>query len=515
MSHPFLHESAEWRGFWWLPDDPEKKCPGFLKYDPHKGIDLTLIGGFNDVIWEEVGSGMRTSSGETRGFPVIHGLCAGDKEITLLDAYGAGSTTFGLGFGSGPSEQTVHASQALIGIHLSNPDEEVFSRLQCSIEDTLAWSGSDAITAEMKLDDERKRFTGDGTITLKPVDDLTASVAGIDYSLTHWLTLPTYDHTRIGSRGRVDDKPVFSLRFQERSSLHSGTRQMHALVDLLALATGRNPALLWMTLQVPSAHQTCPCGTAFSGKDREVLRQWGIPHKPEECPEVRPRQVDLYSLGRGTGHPDAKAVDAHSMVFTLSDIPFDEVLPKWLEVREQFQAPCNILIAARYSKETYVEASVITAVAAAEAFHKELKEAPPISPEVMEDLIAKAVDAVPEERKRWIKNVIPRGHSLRQRLDRLAERMPDSCRDRLLPDPARWAQAASRARNSLSHSGKSEVDVMALYAVMRVTRAVVLVNILLELGLHEDRILKALTDNSELSGACSLSRKHFARTKPS
>ena len=56
---------------------------------------------------------------------------------------------------------------------------------------------------------------------------------------------------------------------------------------------------------------------------------------------------------------------------------------------------------------------------------------------------------------------------------------------------------------------------MALYAVMRVTRAVVLVNILLGLELHEDRILTALTDNDELSGACSLSRKHFAGTKPS
>ena len=50
----------------------------------------------------------------------------------------------------------------------------------------------------------------------------------------------------------------------------------------------------------------------------------------------------------------------------------------------------------------------------------------------MEDLIVKAVEAMPEERKEWIRNAIPRGHSLRQRLDRLAERMPDSCRDRLL-----------------------------------------------------------------------------------
>lgn len=342
------------------------------------------------------------------------------------------------------------------------------------------------------------------------MDELTAEVEGIEYTLSHWLTLPTYDHKRVGSRGRVDDKPVFALRCEENSSLESLTKHMHALVDLLVLATGRNPAPLWMTFQVPSGHETCPCETGFPWKDQDVLRRWGLPHDPGECPAVRPRQVHLYLRGRGTADPDAKAVEAHGMVFTLADIPFHEVLPRWFEVRDQFEAPCNILISARYSNETYVESSIITSVAAAEAFHKELEELPPTPPDVMEDLIAKAVDAMPEDRKPWIKNVIPRGHSLRQRLDRLAERMPESCRDRLLPDPARWARAASRARNSLSDSGKSEADVAALYAVMRVTRAVVLVNILLELGLSEDRILKALTDSKELSGACSLSRKHFS-----
>ncbi|MCT1829591.1 ApeA N-terminal domain 1-containing protein [Brevibacterium luteolum] len=514
MPHPFLHEPAEWKGFWWLPEDSEQKCPGFLKYDPHKGIQLTLIGGFDETIWEDVAPAGRSRSGETRSFPVILGLSAGGKEITLFDAYPAHSTTVGLGIGLGPSEQTIHAADALVGTHVSDPNQEVFSRLVCSIEDTLAWSGSDAITAQIHWDSHRKALSGDGTITLKPVDDLTAEFAGVKYSLAHWLTLPAYDHTRIGSQGRVNDNPVFSLKVEEASSLTLFIRQMYALVDLLALATGRNPAPLWIILEVPSGYDTCPCAERMPWKDPEVLRRLSIPHKPETCPKVRPRQVHLYSRGRGIGDPGAEAVSSHSVVFTLTDIPFDEVLPRWFEVRKKFQAPCNILISARYSKEAYVESSTITAVAAAEAFHMELKEPPPIPPDVMKDLVTRAVKAMPEDRKQWIKQVIPKGHSLRQRLERLAERMPDSCCDRLLPDPKRWAQAASRARNSLSHSGKSEVDVMGLYAVMRVTRAVVLVNILLELGLAEDRILNALIENRELNDACSLSREHFSVVQP-
>ena len=119
---------------------------------------------------------------------------------------------------------------------------------------------------------------------------------------------------------------------------------------------------------------------------------------------------------------------------------------------------------------------------------------------------------MPEDRKDWIRNVIPLGHSLRQRLNLLAGRIPTSCRERLLPDADEWAKATTRARNDLSHSGRSAADVERLYAVVRVTRAVVLVNILIELGLGEDRLLKAVTDNQELAGACQLASKHFAST---
>lgn len=321
---------------------------------------------------------------------------------------------------------------------------------------------------------------------MRPVDKKTAQVGGASVILAHWLTPPTLDHMRGRTRGRVEDQPVFSVRSSAGFSLTEVVRYIRAIQDLLALATGRGPALLWATLYLPRPDRGQP-----------------------EISTNRSQEVHAYFQQRGSGDPDTKAVEAWEMVFTLADIPFEELLPRWWHVREQFQAPCNILIGARYTTEPYVETSVITAVAAAEAFHKALNEAPPISQEELDDLIRRAVDAMPDDRKDWIKAVIPRGHSLKQRLDQLAQRLPDSCRELLLPAPQVWARAASRARNDLSHSGKSSADAGSLYTVMRVTRAVVLINILVELGMPEDRILKALTDNRELSGACDLSQENL------
>ena len=117
---------------------------------------------------------------------------------------------------------------------------------------------------------------------------------------------------------------------------------------------------------------------------------------------------------------------------------------------------------------------------------------------------------MPDDRKDWIRNVIPRGHSLRQRLDSLADRIPAEVRLKLLPDSEAWAKAAVRARNDLSHTGMATGGVDRLYAVIRVTQAVVTVNLLAELGLVEERLLKAVSHNRELRHACELAAKHFS-----
>jgi hypothetical protein len=36
-------DSIEYRGFWWLPDNPEKTVAGFLTFSQQKGGTLELI----------------------------------------------------------------------------------------------------------------------------------------------------------------------------------------------------------------------------------------------------------------------------------------------------------------------------------------------------------------------------------------------------------------------------------------------------------------------------------------
>ncbi|MDU2193884.1 MAG: hypothetical protein E7E22_09210 [Actinomyces sp.] len=45
-----LDESGEWAGLWWLPEAPEERLSGVLRYDGKGGLSLSLIGGFDERI---------------------------------------------------------------------------------------------------------------------------------------------------------------------------------------------------------------------------------------------------------------------------------------------------------------------------------------------------------------------------------------------------------------------------------------------------------------------------------
>lgn len=486
MGTPWLHEEQTWRGHWWLPEDPSNRHAGFLSYRPGSGVELVLVGGFDDQVRRQIGPGAWAVLDETKDFPVIHGI-ASNREVTLIDAYPAGSKTYGIGFNrEGPTEQTIRAQIALIGVHVEGPDEAVFTRANFTFEDAWLWSAENAMSASTGWDAAGNRFTGEGKIELKPLKEQHAEVEGAEITLAHWLTLPTFDAMRGGSRGRVEHRTVLGIKPNGCASLTMLTANVARLQDLLALATGRGPALLWLKAYLP---------------------------RPESVEEPSAhnysREVDVYAQYRGGGDPTAKAVDSRSMVFSLDDLPFADVVPRWYRVQEQFRAACNMTVGARYVSDHFVETMLITAVAAAEAFHHDLKEKPATSRADAEERLRPAFDALGEEDRKWLQSFIPSGFSLGQRLERLAERLPPSCQNRLLPDPASWVRAAKRARHDLSHSARSGDDTLKLHAIMRVTRAVVLANILLQLGLSEERLLKALSDNGELSRACRLSAKYF------
>ena len=72
MSEPWLDERRTWTGHWWLPGTPDESNAGFLTYDPESGLELTLVGGFEDRIIRQDGPSAFAVLEGSRTWEVLH-----------------------------------------------------------------------------------------------------------------------------------------------------------------------------------------------------------------------------------------------------------------------------------------------------------------------------------------------------------------------------------------------------------------------------------------------------------
>nr|WP_276124521.1 HEPN domain-containing protein [Corynebacterium lactis] len=196
-------------------------------------------------------------------------------------------------------------------------------------------------------------------------------------------------------------------------------------------------------------------------------------------------------------------------MFTLKDADFANTVTAWWQVRERFRASCAIIVGEFYEPGGFLELKLITSVVAAESFHGALNEIPAISKEDALKRLDAARNVLSDEDWAWLSSFVPHGFSLRDRLLSLSRRLPVDVRKQLLPDEEKWARSTKKARNDLSHSAHTSISPHTLYAIVRITRAVIIMNILLELGISEERLVEALKYHRTMSRACELAHEYF------
>lgn len=473
---PRLDRQHEWTGHWWLPEEPDRTVPGVLRYDPDNGLELSLIGGFEERLLRRTGDQSFAELEGTKPWPLIMGV-ADNKEITLLDCLPISSRAYGVGMDA-PHKQTVSALTCLVGVHLEGDDIGVFTSALVSVENLTLWSDSSVFTREYGL--RNGRVDGRGTLSVKPLDEPFVVVDGIAMTLAHEHTLPYFVESRGQTIGRMRDSVFVRFNPEEQISLAAARELATILQDLVSLATHRASALLWLRLRMPP-------------RERDY---------PEGYP-VRDREVAAYFQDTVRGDFDAKAVKHQAVLFTCGHIPFEEIMPRWWHVREKYQAAANMVLGLHYAPARYVEGNLLTAVGAAEALHRALDvEHTRMPAEDFKALREALVDAAPDEHRSWVKGTIRNDPTLRERLHGLAG-LPDAeAMSKLVPDVEMWAGTATKARNDLAHTGMTpRQSLEELNATVGVTTAVVVMNLLEALGLSGERQREIVNSNPEIHHA--------------
>lgn len=458
-----LDAAGEWSGLWWLPDDPDQRVPGVLRYSPDDGPVLSLIGAFEDRITSTPSPGLTMFHEGTRTWDVIHGA-AEQREITLLGCVpNCSKRVFGARVKS-PDKQTVVATTAIVGAHVSGEDDAAFSATEVSVEDLGLWAASSVFQGAFGAPDAR--IDGTGSISVKPVETQSVVVGGTEFCLQHRHTLPFFDRRKGGTVGRMRDTVNIRVAPAEPFALSAALKAASLMQDLIALATHRAAGVIWLRLEVAGTESLLPNGQSLPRRRADVL------YSPPAL-----------------GKHDAKAVDHNGVLFTCDSLPFEEVVPRWCEAHGRLQAATNMILGLRYAPARFVENNLLTAVGAAEVLHRGLRiEAKPFSNAEFKAMRDAMLTQVPEEHRDRFKGAIRNDPTLRDRLRALAARPDEEAIALLMPDLDHWAKRTTRARNDLAHEGRTpNHSFEELIAIVEVTTAVVILNVLHELGLPAER----------------------------
>lgn len=478
-----LDRTGEWAGLWWLPEIPDEKVPGFLRYDADGGLSLSLIGAFEDRITSTPAPGVTAYHEGTRTWEVIHGV-AEQREFTLLGSVPNSSRrTFGARVKS-LAKQIVTSKVAIIGAHVRSEDDPRFAGAEVSVEDLGLWAASSVF--EGSLGTSEGKIDGTGSISVKPVETQSVLVDGTEYRLVHTHTLPYFDQRKGETVGRMRDTISIRIVPAEPFSLSAALNEASLVQDLISLATHRAAGVIWLQLEVAGSDSQLPDGQT-------------LPRRPADV---------LYSPV-ALGKHDTKSVDHHRMFFTCDSFPFEEVLPRWCEAHGRLQAATNMILGLRYASASFVENNLFTAVGAAEVLHRNLRiDEKPFSQAEFTAMRGAMLDQVPSEHRERFKAAIRNDPTLRDRLHALAARPDEEAIGQLILDVDYWAKKTTRARNDLAHEGRTlNHSFDELVAIVEVTTAVVILNILQELGLSAERQREIVLTHPKLRHTARLSRE--------
>ena len=476
-----LDEPGEWAGLWWLPEAPDERLPGVMRYDGRGGLSLSLIGAFEERIFRQLAPGVKDELEGVRVWDVIYGV-AQQREITLLGCIRIKSRRRICARVEGPDTQTVSATTAIIGAHVSGREDVAFEAAEISVEDLMLWAASSVFSAHHGT--RNGIPDGTGAILVKPVAAQSATVNNTEYRLEHTHTLPFWDWSRGKTVGRMRDVVSIRVRWAEPSALKTALEAASLVQDLIALATHRAAGVIWLQLELAGTKALLPDGRMLP-----------------------PRRADVLYSPVAVGKSDEQAVDPGSV--TCEMLPFEELMPHWCEVRGKLQAAINMILGLRYAPARFVENNLLMAVGAAEALHRGLSiEEKPI-PEAEFKKIRKAVlGQVPEEYRGRLKESIRNSPTLRDRLLALAARPDQQAIGQLVPDVKHWAKRTTRARNDLAHEGKApDHSIDELIAIVDTTSAVVILNVLHELGLPVERQREIVQDHPRFRMTCRKARE--------
>lgn len=196
-----MKDKLEFKGYFWIPENPEEQITGLLNFSQKKGVELELFGQFE--IFDNASSNDSI---------IILGITSDGKRLTLLNCY-ENANYFAI---PGFRTSSISSIYLLLGEHFDSKDKICFKSMHIVYEDINHWlriSGFD----RMQYDEDSKSTV----IKYKKPENLTYDIDNnwqLDIDFSVWSPMANskpFESAAINQIPEIILKPIQLRRFDE------------------------------------------------------------------------------------------------------------------------------------------------------------------------------------------------------------------------------------------------------------------------------------------------------------
>jgi len=446
-------EEFEYKGIWWLPDNPEEKISGILKFTPTKGAFLDLIGSFKNTV--DMNKCLKPE--------IILGNSEDGKDITLHKCREIKSKLSSHGFVT----SSFHAGEVFVGAHFQRTEDIKFKNLSIHYLYLDEWSNISGFDMENLLNEivhfpDKKEVT----IKYKLPEPIQAAINDYKILLEVRVTLPTLSivqtEASIKQRTYIKIEPLKEKSFDEYLNI------IYRIQEFLSLGVTEPVYPL-----------------AIEGMT-EVNKR-----KTEDKAHYQSIEV-YYKVSDISNVP--KILIPPEMLFTFKNISdrFEVILKKWFEVADLLKPVYDLYFAILYNPRIYLEHRFLSLIQAIEAYHRLTMNNFELREEQHKKRIEEILKTIPQEYRNWLEEKLKYSNekTLRKRLKELLSDLSDIV-DNYISDKDSFINKVVEWRNSLTHPDKKlneKPEDKELCNLSQKLKQLVEICLLKELGFSSDNI---------------------------
>jgi len=455
-------EGFEYSGIWWLPEDPEKRAAGTLKFDPKEGSRLDLIGTFKELKDLNV----------FREPKIILGLTSNGKYITL---YKCIETKFNINF-PGFSNSSFLIGMVIVGCHFAKEEDILFNSLSISYSNLDEWAGISGFKQKTEFNQESHLIKFD--ILYEPPQKIEADLGKYKAHITFNFN----SKSDLIYEFNLKQTTLFKMESAAPTNFNSYIDEIAGYArDFFSLAIGK---AIYPKMIIGKSN-----ASFIKLPDGEIVFN-----------DI----LIFYKLGPFVDF--SKRVLRHEMLFTYKDISdnFELYLNNWVNKSELLQPVYELYFGTLYNPAMYLNHQFLSLAQALESYHRRRYEGKYVSDDDNIKQYQSFINAILKEIESSFKdslcNKIKYLHefSLRKRLNDIFNRYGKMVRS-IIPDVATFIESVKNTRDFLTHYDKN-LELKSkkgrdLYWLTQKMKCLLEICLLSELGIPDETIKAILSRN--------------------